>query len=62
MNKIINKRKISSFIVCLCLTILLSASYSFAQEFVTINYKDKEYLVVSDLIYLDIKENYYNNW
>jgi hypothetical protein len=64
MSKNINKkRKTFSFIACLCLTILLSASYSFAQEqakFVTINYNDKEYLVVSDLIYLDIKENFYN--
>jgi hypothetical protein len=62
MNKKINnnKRKILSFVAYLFLVILLLSSYSFAQEFVTINYKDKEYIVVSDMVCLDIKENFYN--
>jgi hypothetical protein len=63
MNKIINnnRRKIFSFITCLCLTILLSSNYSFAQEFVTINYKNEKHYVATDMVCLAIKENYSNN-
>jgi thermitase len=61
-NSVNNKRKNFSCII-LCFVILLSSNYSFAQhqaKFVTINYNDKEYLVVSDIVCLDIKENFYN--
>jgi hypothetical protein len=57
------KRLIKISITHLCI-ILLFSSYSFAQyyvEFATIKYKGEEHYVVSNMICLDIKENFYNS-